>query len=69
MRWMNSLCICTMYEQSKEMKRVMEEIMSYFTLLQHCISATSMVSIENILQCIAAYVVVTWLGSSKFNLK
>ena len=33
------------------------------------ISATSVVSIENVLQCITAYVVVARLGSSKFNLK
>ena len=32
------------------------------TLVQIC--ATSVVSIENVLQCIAAYIVIAWLGSS-----
>ena len=45
----------------------MEEIRSYFTRLQHCphVSATSVINIENVLQCITAYVVIAWLGSSK----
>ena len=45
----------------------MEEILSYFTRLQHClhVSAMSVINIENVLQCVAAYIVVAWLGSSR----
>ena len=41
--------------------------MSYFTWLQHClhINDTSVVSRENVLQCVTAYIVVAQLGSSK----
>ena len=65
----NSMCTMNYVQMMKRgEKSWMEEIMmSYFTWLKHClhISAMSVVSKENVLQCIAAYVVIAWLGSSK----
>ena len=62
--------ICTMHyvkqrEEEEEEERLDGVIMSYFTRLQDCfhVSATSVVCICNVLQGIATYVAIAWLGS------